>query len=99
MEHASSVVAAHPQRHLVPSPGGRSAFTPIADYAFLSDCETTCLIAPSGSVEWMCVPRPDSPSIFGAMLDRSAGHFRLAPYGRAVPARSEERRVGKECLL
>ena len=51
----------------------RNPFPPIADYAFLSDCETTCLIAPSGAVEWMCVPRPDSPSVFGAMLDRGAG--------------------------
>ncbi|MEC3915282.1 glycoside hydrolase family 15 protein [Nocardia sp. CDC160] len=63
-----------------------SVFPPIDDYAFLSDCETNCLIARNGSVEWMCVPRPDSPSIFGAMLDRSAGHFRLGPYGRNVPA-------------
>lgn len=61
-------------------------FPPIEDYAFLSDCETTCLIASNGSVEWMCVPRPDSPSVFGAVLDRSAGHFRLGPYGRTVPA-------------
>ncbi|MFL6101500.1 MAG: glycoside hydrolase family 15 protein [Actinomycetales bacterium] len=64
---------------------GHSQFPPIADYAFLSDCETNCLIAPSGAVEWMCVPRPDSPSVFGAMLDRSAGHFRLGPYDVAVP--------------
>ncbi|UGT60491.1 glycoside hydrolase family 15 protein [Nocardia asteroides] len=62
------------------------AYPPIDDYAFLSDCETTCLIASNGAVEWMCVPRPDSPSIFGAMLDRSAGHFRIGPYGRNVPA-------------
>ncbi|WP_241256630.1 glycoside hydrolase family 15 protein [Rhodococcus sp. KRD162] len=64
----------------------RSAFPPIDDYAFLSDCETTCLIARNGSVEWMCVPRPDSPSVFGAILDRSAGHFRVGPYGQSVPA-------------
>jgi alpha,alpha-trehalase len=64
---------------------GHSNFPPIADYAFLSDCENTCLIAPSGSVEWMCLPRPDSPSIFGAVLDRGAGHFRLGPYDVAVP--------------
>ncbi|WP_369633571.1 glycoside hydrolase family 15 protein [Nocardia sp. JMUB6875] len=63
-----------------------SVFPPIDDYAFLSDCETNCLIARNGSVEWMCIPRPDSPSIFGAMLDRSAGHFRIGPYGRNVPA-------------
>ncbi|WP_024793287.1 glycoside hydrolase family 15 protein [Tomitella biformata] len=61
-------------------------FPPIADYGFLSDCENNCLISSSGAVEWMCLPRPDSPSIFGAILDRSAGHFRLAPYGVRVPA-------------
>ena len=67
-------------------PTGASPFPPIADYAFLSDCESNCLIAPSGAVEWMCVPRPDSPSIFSAILDRSAGSFRLGPYDEMVPA-------------
>ena len=65
---------------------GRSPFPPIADYAFLSDCEVNCLVAPSGAVEWMCLPRPDSPSVFTAMLDRSAGAFRLGPYDEMVPA-------------
>ncbi|WP_431949557.1 glycoside hydrolase family 15 protein [Nocardia lijiangensis] len=64
----------------------RGAHPPIDDYAFLSDCETSCLIASNGAVEWMCVPRPDSPSVFGSMLDRSAGHFRIGPYGVNVPA-------------
>ena len=64
----------------------RNPFPPIADYAFLSDCESTCLISSAGSVEWLCVPRPDSPSVFGALLDRSAGHFRFGPYGVSVPA-------------
>ena len=64
----------------------RNPFPPIADYAFLSDCENTCLISSSGSVEWLCVPRPDSASVFGAILDRAAGHFRLSPYGVSVPA-------------
>ncbi|MEE2033047.1 glycoside hydrolase family 15 protein [Rhodococcus chondri] len=64
----------------------RSPFPPIDDYAFLSDCETSCLVARNGSVEWMCIPRPDSPSIFGAILDRSGGHFRIGPHDQAVPA-------------
>ncbi len=68
------------------SGSARNPFPPIADYAFLSDCETTCLISPAGSVEWLCVPRPDSPSVFGAILDRNAGHFRLGPYGVSVPS-------------
>ncbi|CAN5769080.1 glycoside hydrolase family 15 protein [soil metagenome] len=64
----------------------RNPFPPIADYGFLSDCENTCLISSSGSVEWLCAPRPDSPSVFGAILDRGAGHFRIAPYGVSVPS-------------
>jgi GH15 family glucan-1,4-alpha-glucosidase len=67
-------------------PLAASPFPQIADYAFLSDCETTALIAPSGQVEWMCVPRMDSPSLFGAMLDRDAGMFALAPAEARVPA-------------
>ena len=64
----------------------RSPFPPIAEYAFLSDCEVNCLVAPSGAVEWMCLPRPDAPSIFNALLDRGAGAFRLGPYDEMVPA-------------
>jgi GH15 family glucan-1,4-alpha-glucosidase len=69
-----------------PSGPMRNPFPPIADYAFLSDCENTCLISSSGSVEWLCAPRPDSPSVFGAILDRGAGHFRMSPYGVSVPS-------------
>jgi GH15 family glucan-1,4-alpha-glucosidase len=68
-----------------PTVGG-SRFPPIADYGFISDCEVCALIAPSGSVEWMCLPRMDGPSIFAAMLDRHAGWFRLGPADVTVPA-------------
>jgi GH15 family glucan-1,4-alpha-glucosidase len=67
-------------------PLGGSPFPPIAEYAFLSDCETTALIAPSGAIEWMCLPRMDQPSVFGALLDRDAGSFRLGPVDQTVPA-------------
>jgi GH15 family glucan-1,4-alpha-glucosidase len=67
-------------------PLGGSPFPPIAEYAFLSDCETTALVAPSGNIEWMCLPRMDGPSIFGAVLDRDAGSFRLGPADQSVPA-------------
>ncbi len=63
-----------------------TAFPPIASYGFLSDCETTALVAPSGNVEWLCLPRMDSPSVFGAILDRDAGTFGFGPEGVSVPA-------------
>ncbi len=70
--------------HDTPLTGG-SPFAPIADYGFLSDCHTGALMAPDGSVEWMCLPRFDSASVFGALLDRRGGSFRVGPYGLLVP--------------
>jgi alpha,alpha-trehalase len=63
-----------------------SPFPPIADYAFLSNCHTGALVAPDGGVGWLCVPRFDSPSVFGSLLDREAGYFRLGPFGAYAPA-------------
>ena len=62
-----------------------SPFPPIADYAFLSNCHTGALIAPDGAVDWLCVPSFDAPSVFGTLLDREAGSFRLGPFGINVP--------------
>jgi GH15 family glucan-1,4-alpha-glucosidase len=76
-EHGS----AQPQSAAMPSP-----FPPIAEYGFLSDCHTGALIAPDGSIDWLCVPRFDAPSVFGALLDRQAGDFRFAPFGVNVPS-------------
>jgi GH15 family glucan-1,4-alpha-glucosidase len=60
-------------------------FPPIGSYGFLSDCYTGALVSYDGAVEWLCLPRFDSPSAFAALLDRGAGHFKLAPRGVIVP--------------
>ena len=62
------------------------AFPSIDDYGFISDCETNALVAPSGNVEWLCLPRCDSPAVFLSLLDRGAGRFRLGPADVTVPA-------------
>jgi alpha,alpha-trehalase len=74
----SDKTAAAPRQQSAAAP---SPFPPIADYAFLSNCHTGALIAPDGGVGWLCVPRFDSPSVFGTLLDREAGYFRLGPFG------------------
>jgi GH15 family glucan-1,4-alpha-glucosidase len=59
---------------------------PIGDYGFLSDGEATALLSPGGAVEWMCLPRIDSPSVFGSILGPHAGSFRISPADINVPA-------------
>jgi alpha,alpha-trehalase len=84
MSEAKPAAAPRPQSAAAPSP-----FTPIADYGFLSNCHTGALVAPDGAVDWLCVPRFDSPSVFGSLLDRSAGAFRFAPFGINHPSARE----------
>ena len=62
-----------------------SGFPPIEDYAFLSDCHTGALVAPDGGIEWLCLPRFDAESVFGALLDRGAGRYRINPRGASDP--------------
>ncbi|MEU3143083.1 MULTISPECIES: glycoside hydrolase family 15 protein [unclassified Streptomyces] len=56
--------------------------TPIADYGMLADGSSAALVDRRGSIDWMCVPRFDSPALFARLLDPDAGHWSITPTGR-----------------
>lgn len=70
---------------------------PIADYAMIGDSETAALVSRSGSIDWLCMPRFDSPALFAALLgDPANGRWFLGP---ASPAQTVRRYLGNSTVL
>jgi GH15 family glucan-1,4-alpha-glucosidase len=70
--------------------------TPIADYGLISDCHSAALVSREGSIDWLCHPRFDGPSVFGRVLDEAAGHWSITPL---VPARTTRRYLDRTMVL
>jgi GH15 family glucan-1,4-alpha-glucosidase len=70
--------------------------TPIGDYALLSDRHSAALVGREGSVDWLCFPRFDSPSVFGRLLDEEAGHWVIRP---SVPYEVSRRYLDQSMVL
>src|ERR671934_989368 len=73
-----STVTPHPVKSPARDAG---AFTPIADYGLLADCNSSALVDRAGSIDWLCLPRYDSDAVFARLLDPDAGHWSIRPSG------------------
>src|SRR6266542_955873 len=69
----------------------------IEDYALIGDCQTAALVGTDGSIDWLCLPRFDSPACFAALLgDAGNGRWQIVP---ADPVRSVRRRYVGDTLV
>jgi alpha,alpha-trehalase len=60
---------------------------PIGEYSLLSDCHSAGLVSRDGSVDWLCIPRFDAPSVLSRLLDPAGGHFSIRPAGEFEASR------------
>ncbi len=75
----------------------RAPYLPIAEYGLIGDTLTAALVSRDGSLDWLCLPDVDDPSIFGALLDSErGGRFYVGP---AEPAESRRAYLGDSAVL
>ncbi len=68
-------------------------------YGLIGNCQTSALIGLNGAVEWMCAPRPDSPPVFGRLLDPDGGHFSIASAISSAETKAEQRYLANTNVL
>ena len=72
-------------------------YLPLASYGLIGDCRSAALVGADGSLDWLCLPRFDSPSVFGRILDaRRAGRWQVTP---AAEHRTEQRYRDRSNIL
>ena len=60
-------------------------YQPIENHGIIGNMRTAALVGLNGSIDWLCFPRFDSPSVFAAILDdKKGGHFKIAPIGDEI---------------
>jgi GH15 family glucan-1,4-alpha-glucosidase len=70
------------------------SYPPIDHYGFIADCHSAALVSRTGSIDWCCMPRIDSNSCFGRILDwEKGGYWRIAPTTRYESCRHEAHRT------
>src|SRR5436309_7945284 len=74
----------------------RPEFLAIEDYGLLADCNSAALVGRDGSIDWLCLPRYDSPAVFARILDPNAGHWAIRP---TEPFRTERRYLAGSLVL
>src|SRR3954451_12509624 len=73
--------------HSPPAPPSYEDSRPVGDYGLLADCTSAALVDSAGSVDWLCLPRYDSPAVFARLLDPDAGHWSIRPTGEFTAER------------